>query len=144
VAYKIPLTKGKFALIDKDDFDFISRFKWHIHSKGYAVKAGINHSKCFMHKLIMNTPDGMVCDHINRDRLDNRKSNLRNCTKSEDLKNRTPKHGMAGITYRKDRKVWQSQICIDGKTKYLGTFRDKLSAYKNYMDQFNKLMKGNI
>jgi hypothetical protein len=87
----IPLTQGKFALVDDEDFDYLNQWKWcalykkHINTY-YAVRSGIGATH--MARLIMSTPKGMVVDHINHNTLDNRRSNLRNVTYSENQTNR--------------------------------------------------------
>lgn len=80
--------KGFFSVIDDDDFEKISKFKWHLNN-GYAqAKKGKAHY--YMHRIIAKTPSNMICDHINRNKLDNRKENLRNVTAKENSKNLSP------------------------------------------------------
>ena len=84
--YKI--TGGKI-LINKYDLPLIEKYTWHIGSDGYARRT-FNHrgQKVYMHEvLIGEAPSGLVCDHKNRNKLDNRRRNLRHITKSENLKN---------------------------------------------------------
>src|ERR1035437_132783 len=80
----IPLTgykgKGKFAIVDNEDYEFLNQFNWYMTDNGYAVYRHLaNGTKrtVRMHRLINKTPKGLVTDHINQDKLDNRKSNLR-------------------------------------------------------------------
>jgi len=87
---EVPLSGGAFALIDDDDMALVSQYKWHVNDGGYAVWRGIREGRRVtvrMHRLINTTPDGFVTDHINRDRLDNRKSNLRTVTQAENMRN---------------------------------------------------------
>jgi hypothetical protein len=76
----IPLTQGKYAKVDAEDYDLINCFKWRVVN-GYAVAAYYEGGKHLcdipMHRLILNTPAKMDTDHKNRDKLDNRKANLR-------------------------------------------------------------------
>ena len=74
---EIPLTKGRVALVDVDDFEWLSRFRWVVNPQGYAITKTAPYLR--MHRLIMGLPRGEV-DHKNRDRLDNRKENLRRAT----------------------------------------------------------------
>lgn len=85
----IPLTKGRFATVDDEDYQWLNQWKWHCESLGYAVRRyTLNDYKIVrMHRLIMNTPKGMECDHINGNKLDNRKVNLRNCSHQENARN---------------------------------------------------------
>jgi len=89
---KIELTKGQFTLVDDEDFNYLNQWKWHISTKGYALRCiwiGSGHKNrkginIYMHGEVNKTPKGYQTDHINRNKLDNRKSNLR----TEGLKNR--------------------------------------------------------
>ncbi|MFA5990454.1 MAG: AP2 domain-containing protein [Sphingomonas sp.] len=135
---EIPLTKGKVALVDDDDFDELSKFKW-FFSKGYALKSEDRYStEIIMHRRIMNAPDGMDTDHINHNGLDNRRENLRVCTRSENLMNRgklkNNTSGYKGVSWNKNSKKWQTHIRVNGKKIYLGNFKDKEEAYKAYCD----------
>lgn len=130
---KIKLTQNKYALVDNVDFEYLNHFKWH-YGHGYAVR-GFHKDKTyhtiFMHRLIMNTPFGLETDHINRNRLDNRRENLRICTKQSNQHNRSKqknnKSGVTGVSWHKASNEWIIQIRKDGTTKYLGICR---SLYK--------------
>ena len=95
---KIPLTQGKYALVDKEDYDWLIQWNWY-YARGRAVRTqylggGRKHLKnkqVFMHREIMKTPPGMHTDHINRNPLDNRRSNLRICTPAENRRNNASK-----------------------------------------------------
>ena len=94
---QIFLTKGFIALVDDDDYNHLSQWKWHV-SNGYAVRTrhfkDLNGKWCkqtiFMHRVIMNTPKGMYTDHVDQNKLNNCKPNLRFCTISENNRNRKP------------------------------------------------------
>lgn len=87
---EIQLTRGKVAIIDDDDYDRVSTFRWNWDSR-YAKRTVWFNGKCktiMMHSFIMGCPmKGLVTDHINRNKLDNRKSNLRICTQKENMDN---------------------------------------------------------
>lgn len=74
---EIPISKGKYAIVDDTDFEWLSRFKWHVDSDGSARKNGKPGEPRLMHRLITDAPAGKEVEHINRNRLDNRRSNLR-------------------------------------------------------------------
>src|SRR3990167_9749261 len=85
----IRLNKGQSAIVDDDVFDYLNQWKWYFNNQGYAVRrpyikgSGRKNQKCMtihMHRLVNNTPNGMQTDHINRNKLDNRRENLRNVT----------------------------------------------------------------
>lgn len=99
----IPLTKGKVAKVDDTDFDTFGKFKWHITTGDYAGRNKKAPNGKFtivtLHREIMNPPPGMEVDHINGDRLDNQRSNLRIVTPRENQWNtRANKAGISGIT----------------------------------------------
>jgi flagellar basal body rod protein FlgC len=89
-----------------------------------------------MHRLIMNTPDGMDTDHINSNGLDNRRQNLRICTHAENLANRKKQisntSGYKGVSWDKSCKKWAANISICGKYKKLGRFTDLVEAARAY------------
>ena len=97
---EISLTKGMVALVDDEDFDYINQWKWYADFRKdrntlYAARAERDtilgwkrQHKVFMHRVIMDTPEGLVTDHINHNGLDNRKCNMRNVTHSQNGMNR--------------------------------------------------------
>jgi hypothetical protein len=128
---EIFLTKGKVAIVDADDFEYLNQWKWLFDGKGYAVRheprqKGKHRGWIYMHRLINNTPSDLETDHINHNRLDNRKSNLRAITHQKNLfnskiaKNNTS--GCKGVTKAKGK--WQAQIVINQKNIYLGYYYD--------------------
>ena len=94
----IPLTQGKLAIVDDEDFEWLSQWKWHFNRKKYAART-INHSgKLYMHQVILNTPKGMLSDHRNGNGLDNRRKNLRACNVQQNKANsRLPKNNTSGF-----------------------------------------------
>lgn len=133
----IKLNKGKRTKVDNDCYDELSKFKWYVCNKGYANRI-VDKKRVSMHRLIIQTPKGFDTDHVNGDRLDNRKSNLRICTRSQNNMNRiTPRNstsGHKGVHFRRRGvKVWRAVIHFDGIKKALGYFEkkeDAVSAYK--------------
>lgn len=95
---QIALTQGKFAIVDNSDYGMLSQFKWQYlpAGNGYAKRAvQIKLEKhkykvitVLMHRLILNAPEGVEIDHINRNSLDNRRCNLRICDRSTNMLNR--------------------------------------------------------
>lgn len=128
--------QGKFALIDDEDFKWLSQWKWYVNPKGYVYrkpKSGI----IYLHRLLLNTPKGYDSDHINRIKLDNRRSNLRIATRSENQQNKgrykTNKSGTKGIELHKGK--WRTRVSIDNKRIYIGRFKT-LEEAKNKLDNF--------
>jgi len=135
---KIKLTQGKYALVDDDMFEYLNQWKWCITSTGYAITR--NKSQIiYMHRLLNNTSIEMETDHINRNKLDNRRKNLRTSTKMlngrnrEENKNNTS--GYKGISWKNRDKRWQAYIKVNYKLINLGHF-------KNLMDAIEARKKG--
>jgi hypothetical protein len=140
---KIPLTKWSVAIVDDDDFERLSKYKWmaqyNIHTNSYYAsrKITINHKKetVMMAREIMNCCDkNKLIDHKNRNTLDNRKENLRECTYSENnincgiKKNNTS--GFKGVN--KHANKWRAYIKYNNKQIHLGTFENIIEAALAY------------
>lgn len=130
-------TSGGIVLIDPEDVERVSRFYWAVMVRGDVSSAiwdkdtkKASHLK--LHRFIMSAPVGMVVDHINHDPLDNRKSNLRICTTSQNGKNlRIKKNntsGYPGVRWQEDRKKWRAEIKLDYKNLFLGRYDTKAEA----------------
>lgn len=127
----IPLTRGKFAIVDDEDFEYLSQWKWHCTSAGYAARRGPRCSRhpagpmILMHRQIMQARPAKYVDHINHDRLDNRRSNLRFATGSENGYNRSKQAnsttGIVGVCFSKRERKYKSYINVDKKRLHLGT-----------------------
>lgn len=136
---EIPLTKGKFSLIDKEDYPMVSRHKWHEHD-GYATKCSTRDKKRFgikLHRFIMRATDREFVDHINHNRLDNRKENLRICTIQQNSWNarKTDKKKSSiykGVCFHKATKKWRARIKINRKDVELGLFLTEKEAALAY------------
>ena len=118
-----------FALVDDQDFESLNQFKWH-QDKGYAY-GYVEGKHIYMHSLILNTPKGLFSDHINRNRLDNRRENLRIVSHAENNQNRTI--GLKShIYFDKIRKRFFIQI----RHKTIGhakTFEEGIKIRDNYL-----------
>ncbi|WDS60638.1 hypothetical protein BC7_00041 [Bacillus phage BC-7] len=118
--------KDKFKVILDDDFECDSKI--YIHGNYAATyKDG---KRILLHRLIMGNPVGYEIDHINRNKLDNRKENLRVCTKSENMHNR----GFKGITFNKACNQYVARITVNGIRVYLGKFDTELEAMNVYKE----------
>lgn len=135
----IPLTQGKFAIVDDDDYDWLVKYKWHCRKAKnhfYAFRAaGCN--IVAMHRQIMNAPKSLVVDHIDSNGLNNRKSNLRLCTQAQNLHNKRPQRGKIyskykGITWEKRTNKFRAGICKSGAAYHLGYFVDEIEAAISY------------
>lgn len=139
---RIPLSNGSKAIVDDDDYERLKGKTW-LYSNGYAVvqiwlpnlDCPSDQLKIPMHAFIINSPVGKEVDHINRDRLDNRKRNLRVCTRAENSANKVARsaNGYKGVQYRnKGIKRWQASIGIKGKNLHLGLFDSAEEAARAY------------
>lgn len=142
MAKQIPLTQGKFALVDDEDYDFLMQWKWHFNpaGAGYAkrtISLGDGKFKCIqMHRLLLNVGVGISIDHIDRNGLNNQRINLRIANQSENMRNResfkksTSK--FKGVYWKKSNKKWVAEINFNKEKKYLGIFSSEIEAALAY------------
>lgn len=136
----ILLDHGKCVLVDACDYEWLSRWNWFRNTFDYVYRNSTrpNGEPCivFMHAEILNTPKGMVTDHINGNPLDNRRCNLRLASHSENMRNRKLRKdscsGFKGVFWVPSNRNWRAQIQCDGKKHHLGIFGDPISAAKAY------------
>lgn len=117
------------SLIDLEDVELLKNIKWRLCKSGYAYNNKIG----FMHRLIMNCPNDMVIDHINGNKLDNRKVNLRICTTAENNRNQNKRRGdyssqFKGVYWHKKANKWITRIKVNNKTKHIGYYDSELDA----------------
>ena len=123
---KIVLTQGKFALVDDVDFIWINKWRWYFDkTTGYARRK-IKNKPIYMHREINKTPKGHITDHINRDKLDNRRINLKTTTQINNRRNhnllKSNTSGLNGVSWSKIMKRWESYIWKNNKKITLGYF----------------------
>lgn len=148
-AKAISLTKGEFAIIDTEDLPLVTQHSWYV--KEYArlkyavreVKSGGKKHTIKMHRAIAKANPGEAVDHINGNGLDNRKSNLRICTGSQNAMNQRPQLGRTskykGVYRHKGKNKWIASIGINRKVKSIGSFNTELEAAKAYDNEARKL-----
>lgn len=133
----IPLTQGKFAIIDADDLPLVDGHRWYAmrnRNSYYAVRkigAGRERRKLWLHRVILDAPEGVQVDHINGDGLDNRRANLRVCTNQQNSWNRHNTWGTSrylGVSWDTARERWAATITVSGKLIRLGLFTDEEEA----------------
>lgn len=131
---------NNFALVDNEDYDLVSQYKWHIckpRNITYA-QSRVGYRSIYMHRVIL----GLISrkeqsDHINGNGLDNRRSNLRQCHQNNNSAN-AGKYNLKGysqykgVTYDKSRKEWRSQIRVNYKRINLGKFDTEIDAARAY------------
>lgn len=109
--------------IDKEDLEKIKNYKWGLNGSGYAYNVK---NKIFLHHLIIGRKKGFDIDHINHNKLDNRKYNLRFATRSQNNMNKKVK----GYCWDKSKEKWMAYIIINGKQIFLGYFINEQDADK--------------
>jgi len=148
----IPLTQGKVALVDDEDYEELMKHKWYASHEGngwYAKRKGPRHggrqTMIYMHRALMAGDSPLEVDHINGDGLDNRRANLRLVTKSGNARNRQGHRAgrLVGTELMRDgkrSKPWKSQIFDTGCMRHLGYFATEQEAHERFL-QADALMQ---
>lgn len=144
----IRINGGHFVKVDDADYDRVADRNWYVCSAGYArhtiyprVKG--SPTSLLMHRVIMNTPEGMLTDHINHDTLDNRRSNLRVCDQSQNNANSrmlrsNTKGQFKGVSKHPASERWYAQISVNKNHIYLGCFKSEIDAARVYNEAAKK------
>lgn len=141
---EIPVSPGRIAFVDDEDFDMASQYKWYAQpSRGQVCYAQCRVPRSGstprttkrMHRLIRPDIMGHI-DHIDGNGLNNTRANLRPATTSQNMWNSPRRQdntsGFKGVSYFRNDALWFAQIVVNRKTIYLGSFRDKLDAARAY------------
>lgn len=133
-----PLCQGTYALVDDDDYERLKTFKWCSYRGLYAWRYTSTAEKAkrkafYMHREVLHAPPGAHVDHINGNRLDNRKSNLRLATNSQNQGNRKPNKSKRGSRYKGVyTSGWIAAIQKNGRKHYIGTYATEIEAARAY------------
>jgi hypothetical protein len=134
---KIQLTQNQVALVDDEDFEYLSQWKWYARWSTFTETFYAASNKApmdSMHAQIMKTPKGMRTDHIDGNTLNNQKSNLRICTHAENLRNRgkgkNNTSGYKGVS--KHNKKWRVRIGVDNRVIRYGCYDTPELAARAY------------
>jgi len=131
---RIPLAGGLYAYVDATDYEWLSQYKW-VVSNGYAARREKGRT-IFMHRQIMQPPKGMVVDHLNRNRLNDCRSNLRVCTPGDNVHNGTKRVGtisrFRGVRCYPKRRKWYASVTFEGEYAWLGSFDEEIEAARAY------------
>jgi hypothetical protein len=147
---RIGLTEGKFAIVDEAEYYRFGNFGWCAKTcfgKTYAIRFVDTPKRgavmVSMHREIMNAPAGLLVDHRNRITLDNRRSNLRlathsqnNCNSKTNKTKTTSRY--RGVHFRKKAGIWAANIRINGKKTWLGSFDNEIAAARAYDEAARK------
>lgn len=133
---EIQLNRGRVALVDDDDYEKLVKFRWITTSGGYVVtsKSVCNRTvNTLMHRMIMGCSrgDGLIIDHKDKNPLNNQKSNLRLCNKSQNAANANKRESASkyiGVTWVKREKIWVAQITKNYQNYYLGRYKNEEDA----------------
>jgi hypothetical protein len=136
----VVLVGGMVALVDEADVATVAAHRWRARPGGnnlnYAVTL-VNGATLYMHRVIMGGGAKEI-DHINGDGLDNRRENLRGCSRSENARNTRGHFGSAktsafkGVNWVKKSKKWVACICHDSQQVRLGYFTSEEEAARAY------------
>lgn len=142
VSYRfIPLTKKQNAIVDAADFAYLSQWNWRAQwntftESFYAVRHEHPKNTVLMHRVILGCEPEEEGDHKDRNSLDNRRNNLRKCSKSQNMQNRGPQYnnssGFKGVTWNKAIAKWHSRIMVAKHSIHLGFFQDVIEAARAY------------
>lgn len=136
----IPLSQGRFAIVDTEDYEELAKRKWYCSAKknrAYAMRRRPGAEKrILMHRWIMNAPDNLFVDHIDGNGLNNRRANLRLCTPAQNARNRRPDRNChskyKGVTWGKLQNKWLATISNAGRHTHLGCFKNEIDAAITY------------
>ena len=134
----LKLYSGEAVLVDDEDYDRLSCIQWYKHTQGYAcgrVRIDGNLVMTLMHRYILNSPKGYGTDHIDGDKLNNQKANLRICTQKMNMRNAVCKNatGYPGVKVKRNGR-YQARISVSRKQLSLGTFDTAEEAYLRYKE----------
>lgn len=137
-----------YTLVDDEDFEKFGHLKWFVNPYGYVIHT-VNSPQVlykrkvtaiFLAREIMNCPKGLEVDHINRDKLDNRKQNLRIVTGAINCSNRDlGKSGFVGVSFHERDKRWRAKRRLNGKLYYFGGFHTFEEAKRAYEEGSRRL-----
>lgn len=137
---EIPLSRGMFALVDDEDYEYLSKSKWHAQKGNTTFYAERllrtadrpNGKSEKMHRVIMKATSDVDVDHIDHNGLNNQKPNLRLCSQSQNSQNMRAKpntaSGYKGVIWEKALRKWRTRIQLDGKLRTVGYFDDVVEA----------------
>jgi hypothetical protein len=142
----LPLTNSdEKVIVDDEDYEYLNNWNWQIFkSSGHIGRCTYKDKSILLHRVINKTPEGLFTDHINMNKLDNRKENLRTCTKGENSMNRVKQAGnysskYKGVCWCKRHNKWKVRVKYKGKVYSLGYHTDEKVAAEVYNNKAKEL-----
>ncbi len=140
---RIALTQGQFALVDDEDFEHLSQWKWFAQKTpmgSFYAQRREHHGGpvVLMHRYLAQTPAGLVTDHVDGNGLNNQRANLRSATALQNMMNKAPNRGgsspLKGAVFDRGHKSrpWRASIRLNGRLKYLGNYTTPEEAAAAY------------
>ena len=146
---EIELTRGQVTLVDDEDFERVTAqgswcASWYPKREVYAAIGSVDGELTLLHRFILTVPPGLEIDHKNLNPLDNRRCNLRFCTRAQNSMNRRKQRGVysskyKGVSRSPGRTKWTAYIGWNGKKNHLGQFDTEEEAASAYNDMANEL-----
>ena len=132
---EVVLIDGTIAIVSHEDYDLVITHRWRSNNKGYVVKSS-GFPRTSLHRLILDAPKGTQVDHINRNKLDNRRSNLRLCNQNQNEANKPSRRGSRssykGVHWHIVSKRWVAKIRKNSQSIHLGCFLEENDAALAY------------
>jgi len=132
---RIPLGHGQYAYVDAADYEWLSQWTWHLFASGYAVRREKGKT-IFMHREIMQAPKGKLVDHIDGNPRNSYRSNLRICSRAENVCNTGKRAGVTsrfkGVSLERRTGKWCALVYFRRRRIRLGTFADEVEAARTY------------
>lgn len=143
---EIELSSGQTALVDDEDFELLSKHRWYLTKKGYAYRSHRANGQprtMRMHRQILGAPPDKQVDHINGNRLDNRKANLRLVTSQQNRMNSkkraNSRSGLKGVIWDATHSRWLAAVTLNGNRYNLGVFPTPEAAHEAYKAKAKEL-----
>lgn len=132
--------------VDQEDMQLLRQSGWYVNKAGYVVREESGRKVVRLHRIILGAADGQIVDHINGDKLDNRKQNLRIADKSTNGMNRgaqsNSKTGVKGVSWSKQKNKFRITCNVMGKQYHLGYAKTIEEAKSKYAERIEKYHGG--
>lgn len=133
------------VIVDDEDYEYLKQWNWQLmRSSGHVGRSEYKKGTILLHRVVNNTPNELFTDHINQNKLDNRRENLRTCSKAQNSMNRAKQNGKysskyKGVTWCKKSQKWKARVKYNGKFIALGHHTSEIEAAKAYNQKAEEL-----